>query len=184
MTRPTRFGEQVLPLHSVQRLCIRTYKCTREARGTFDEVPCLSVCLCSLASHCVGMWCPISQTRLLIFGLAAKGQRFPSPHALLWANSKSFASGYTLAKEETLRFLDTFKKPVTQLPSENREAYVRTAFTALNTKVCVTCSVVKCIGHGHEGKNHSQRIHRGKELKRAAVSICMALGTKAQLNQS
>jgi T-complex protein 1 subunit zeta len=48
---------------------------------------------------------------------------------------RSIVEGYTLAKEETLRFLDTFKKPVTQLPSENREAYVRTAFTALNTKL-------------------------------------------------
>ena len=44
-------------------------------------------------------------------------------------------AGYNQAKEETLKFLETYKKPVSQQPSECREIYVRTAFTALNTKV-------------------------------------------------
>lgn len=48
---------------------------------------------------------------------------------------RSVVEGYTLAKEETLKFLDSYKKPITQLPSENREVFVRTAFTALNTKL-------------------------------------------------
>mmetsp|Transcript_128637 Transcript_128637/g.222230 ORF Transcript_128637/g.222230 Transcript_128637/m.222230 type:complete len:544 (-) Transcript_128637:641-2272(-) len=48
---------------------------------------------------------------------------------------RSIVEGYTLAKEETLKFLQTYKTPVTEQPSENREVYVRTAFTALNTKL-------------------------------------------------
>eukprot|EP00667_Euglena_gracilis_P001350 EG_transcript_1348 len=48
---------------------------------------------------------------------------------------RSIVEGYNLAKEETLRFLDKFKKPVPHLPNESREIYVRTAFTALNTKL-------------------------------------------------
>lgn len=48
---------------------------------------------------------------------------------------RSIVEGYNLAKEETLRFLDEFKKPLTQMPTENREPFVRTAYTALNTKL-------------------------------------------------
>jgi len=48
---------------------------------------------------------------------------------------RSIVEGYNQAKEETLRFLDTFKRPVTDLPDHNREPFVRTAYTALNTKL-------------------------------------------------
>eukprot|EP00996_Jenningsia_fusiforme_P003215 NODE_401_length_2295_cov_92.495548_g370_i0.p1 GENE.NODE_401_length_2295_cov_92.495548_g370_i0~~NODE_401_length_2295_cov_92.495548_g370_i0.p1 ORF type:complete len:544 (+),score=87.98 NODE_401_length_2295_cov_92.495548_g370_i0:509-2140(+) len=48
---------------------------------------------------------------------------------------RSIVEGYLQAKEEVLSFLDTYRRPVTWLPTENREVYVRTAFCALNTKV-------------------------------------------------
>eukprot|EP01004_Peranema_trichophorum_P002798 NODE_1829_length_1788_cov_111.735135_g1537_i1.p1 GENE.NODE_1829_length_1788_cov_111.735135_g1537_i1~~NODE_1829_length_1788_cov_111.735135_g1537_i1.p1 ORF type:complete len:546 (+),score=108.52 NODE_1829_length_1788_cov_111.735135_g1537_i1:59-1696(+) len=48
---------------------------------------------------------------------------------------RSIVEGYNLAKEEVLKFLDSYRRPVTQLPSENREFYVRTAYSSLNTKV-------------------------------------------------
>lgn len=48
---------------------------------------------------------------------------------------RSVVEGFLQAKEETLKFLDAFKKPILKTIHEDREMYVRTAFSALNTKV-------------------------------------------------
>eukprot|EP00992_Anisonema_acinus_P012858 TRINITY_DN8398_c0_g1_i2.p1 TRINITY_DN8398_c0_g1~~TRINITY_DN8398_c0_g1_i2.p1 ORF type:complete len:552 (+),score=154.28 TRINITY_DN8398_c0_g1_i2:59-1714(+) len=48
---------------------------------------------------------------------------------------RSVVEGYALAKDEVLKFLESFKKPVAASIHTSREVFVRTAFTALNTKI-------------------------------------------------
>lgn len=50
---------------------------------------------------------------------------------------RSIVEGYNLAKEETLKFLESYKRPIKTTLAENREIFVRAAFSALNTKVAL-----------------------------------------------